>query len=95
MEQGQGDGRSLGIEQLPISQLPLLNTGITEQAAAEESECLSPSLLSFFLASFRYLFPNSSPHSLSYIPILLSLSSCLSVALTFTLCLSPSHFSCL
>lgn len=30
--QGRGDGRSLGTEQLPISQLPLLNTGITEEA---------------------------------------------------------------
>lgn len=33
--QGQGDGRSLGFEQLPISQLPLLNTRITEEAGTE------------------------------------------------------------
>ena len=43
--QGHGDGCSLGIEELPISPLPLLDTGITEYA-----------LLGFaFFPSFIYL----------------------------------------
>lgn len=49
--QGQGDGRSLGTEELPISQLPLLNTGITEEEETEDvHRCgllLSPTSLSF------------------------------------------------
>ncbi len=51
--QGQGDGHSLGTEQLPISQLPLLNTGITEKAENEKvHHCGS-------------LFPPAFPHLLS------------------------------
>lgn len=48
--QGQGDGRSLGTEELPISQLPLLNTGITEEA---ETVCASL----WFAFSPNFTFP--------------------------------------
>lgn len=46
--QGQGDGRSLGIEQLPISQL---NTGITEEAETENMHRCG----SLFPPDFPYL----------------------------------------
>lgn len=49
--QGQGDGRSLGTEQLPISQLPLFNTGITEEAETEKMHGCG----SLFPPAFPYL----------------------------------------
>ncbi|CAK6959748.1 Hypothetical predicted protein [Scomber scombrus] len=46
--QGQGDGRSLGAEQLPISQLPPLNTRITEETGTEISVVFSVHYQLFF-----------------------------------------------
>lgn len=71
--QGRGDGRSLGTEQLPISQLPLLNTGITEEAKSRNihhrgSIFPHPPLSLSLTALFSSLFIVVSilPHKLSF-----------------------------
>lgn len=50
--QGQGDGRSLGIEQLPSSQLPVLNAGLNQ-----ENVITLPAGPPTFSPSFLVLFP--------------------------------------
>lgn len=74
--QGQGDGRSLGTEQLPISQLPLLNTGITGEAESENVHVVhsfhQPFLI-FLSFSHPYCCLYTLPRFLFFLAISLSL----------------------
>lgn len=77
MEQGQGDGHSLGIEQPPISHLPLFNTGITVEPGTEAQKlslcvCISLFVPLLLVDDNIFLFTYSLPWFL----LLLLIESC-------------------